>query len=160
MEEKKIVELLPKGKFIIHQQSGDSVKPLKGRFSMYVLDRFCIDKKIESYITLLQKIMVGMTVGEYADLIKFALDDYHRDQDNGCGLSRRDIMDLIDETLDGISSEHFDGLIKHAIGRVANLKKLEDAAEKLTAAQEEEKKSDLNVNSTDTTSGNDATRQD
>jgi hypothetical protein len=159
MDEKKTVELLPKGQFVINRIVNDLVKPIKGRFSMYVLDRFCEERKIDNYYTLLSRIMAGMTIRDYADLILFAIDDYYRNVPEKSGYSRADIMDMIDDTMDGISSEHFDSLIKHAVGRVANVSKLKDAIDKLSAEAEEEKKRELSGNSTDTPSGSTATNQ-
>lgn len=160
-EQKKPLELLPKGAFIINTKD----KPLKGRFSMYVLDLFCIRKEISSYLVLVQRIVVGMSLGDYAELILIAIDDYYRNMEQKSGLTKADIMDMIDEELDGISTEEFKSLVFHAVGRVANVKKIEEdlknqAAEAEGTEADEQKKTELTSNLIDTTSGSPATKQD
>lgn len=156
-EAKSILELLPKGQFVINKPNGF----LKGRFSMFMLDRFCEAKGIENYLTLLEKIMVGMKLGDYAELIQMAIEDYYRKDYSIAEITKADICDLIDELLGGVAGEDFGKLIRHAIGRVADVKKIEEAAAKtMTTAEAEEKKSELNPDLNGSSSGNNATGQD
>lgn len=110
---------------------------------MNVLDRFCEAKGKENYLDLLEKITAGMRIGEYSELILMAIQDYARGNENALDIkTKEDVSDLIDEVFEnGLADEKFLKLIYHCIGRVADIKKLNDAADKLTAAQEAEKKS-------------------
>lgn len=118
------LELLPKGQFIIK----DEKQAVKGRFSMYVLSRFCEEMNIENFLTLLEKIMVGLTVRQYATLVLLAIQDYHRNTETQGGYTLEYVMDvLIDDVLDGMASKEFRSLIEHAVGRVANLKAADEA---------------------------------
>lgn len=150
MSEERNLELLPQGAFVINRGGGQKIK---GRFSMYVLDRFCVSRKIESYITLLERITLGMSVGDYADLILMALEDYFRNNPSALGLNKADVCDIIDERLNGVAGADFGQLVRHAIGRVADVKKVEEVAMKLTGADLEEKKSESNKDSSEPPSG-------
>jgi hypothetical protein len=153
-ETKSNLKLLPQGAFLIQKEDEQVIK---GRFSMYVLDRFCVEKGIESYVVLLDRIIAGMTVGDYGDLILMAIQDYYRANPDNCGMKRADVFDMIDKYLDGISSDDFEDLMRHGIGRVGNIKKMEDAAKKLSPEQETEKKSELKEDSNDIHSNNELT---
>lgn len=132
------IELLPKGQFYITKPDG---KKIKGRFSMNVLDRFCEVKGIKNYLDLLEKITSGMTVGEYAEIILYAIHDYFRGNEQDCDYkTKADVSDLIDEVFEGgIADEKFNQLIAHAIGRVADIKKISAAVDGLTAEQQQKK---------------------
>ena len=107
------VELLDKGQFIITRL--DDTK-IKGRFTMVAFDRFCTSKNVGSYFDLLKKITVGLSIGEYADLMLMAFQDYYRKDAAHCPVDRADVLDMIDE-LGGIG-ETFLSIIYHALGRV------------------------------------------
>jgi hypothetical protein len=156
-EEKKIIELLPGGKFFINRKDG---KAVKGRFSMYMLDRFCLQNGIDNYLTLFDKLSKGMRPGEYVDMILMAIHDYFRDNEDTCEWNKKTLSDLLDDELDGMTSDEFDQLMRHAIGRVVNIKPFIEAANKLTAEEEEEKKKTLKDISNGTISGSNATPQD
>jgi hypothetical protein len=159
MEEKKeILELLPQGQFIITKKDGQKIK---GRFSMYVLDRFCETKGIDNYLKLLEAIMTGLKLSDYAELILFAFQDYYRSNLDLCEYkNKNDVMDFIDEHLDGMSSDEIDTLVRHAVGRMTNIKKVEEAVKKqITDAEEAEKKSELKSSSTETGFNNEPTKQ-
>ena len=64
------IELLPEGVFLITLKGGEKIK---GKFSMYALDRFAESKNLQSYFEVIAKISVGMKLREYAELIVFAL---------------------------------------------------------------------------------------
>jgi hypothetical protein len=120
----EVVQLLPTGQFIINRKNGDSIK---GRFSLYALDRFCDAKGIASYFIMIDKISQGMSLGDYADLILIALQDYHRSNPADLGMTRADIFDLIDNEFDGVMGGSFVELITHAVGRVTGIEKTTDA---------------------------------
>src|SRR6185369_13638943 len=96
----KNLELLPQGAFFVTRDNEGN--KIKGRFSIYVLDRFCESRSINNYITLLERIIIGMSVGDYADLMLMAFEDYFRKNPTSLGMSRADVMDMIDERLGGI----------------------------------------------------------
>jgi hypothetical protein len=110
------VDLLDKGQFIITYFPDGVEKKIKGRFTMVAFDRFCTDKKIDGYFDLLKKITVGLSIGDYADLFLVAFQDYFRSDYKQCGITRENVLDIIDE-LGGISEE-FLKIIFHAVGRV------------------------------------------
>lgn len=120
---------------------------------MFVLDRFCESRLIDNYLTILERITLGMSVGDYADLIRMAFEDYYRSNPESCGISKGDVLDILDIQLGGLAGEDFVKLVRHAIGRIADVKKLESAAAKLTEAQKEEKKSKSKKGSSGKTSG-------
>jgi hypothetical protein len=128
------VELLDKGQFIITRVSEQKIK---GRFTMVAFDRFCQAKKIDSYFDLLRKVAVGMSIGDYADLMLFAFQDYYRATPDQCPVKRDDVLEIIDE-LGGIGEE-FMKIILHAVGRIGGgQSKVE--SEKLKVDSEEIKK--------------------
>jgi hypothetical protein len=139
-EPKTTITLLPQGAFIIEQKDGQK---LKGRFSMYALDRFCEEKKIDNYLVLLQHITMGMKLGDYADLLLIAFEDYFRKDPKQFGKDRTEIMDMLDE-MGGIANKDIINLFRHAIGRVADLGPSAD-----TADDEPVNKKKLNEDSTD-----------
>lgn len=141
------LKLLPKGAFII-TQDGQSTK---GRFSMYALDRFCEEKKIPDYLTLLEKINIGMSLGDYADLIRIAFEDYFRDKPESSGWDKRKVMDMVDDVFDGVKDPGFKNLIEHAIGRVVDVKKINEAIKAQVDDEEQKKSSTKNL--TDGASG-------
>lgn len=111
--------LEPRGVFVITLESGQIVK---GRFSMHALNRFCEQQKIESYLSLWEKIVLGMTLGNYADLILIALQDYYRLDTAQCPWNVEKIMDDILDPMGGAGSDEFLSLVKHAIGRISPMK--------------------------------------
>lgn len=121
-EQNPTYELLKNGQFIIVKSDGQR---LKGRFSMYALDRFCEEKKVDNYFSLLQKITIGMKVGDYADLVLIALQDYYRNDPIQLQLNRNEVMDLFDD-MGGIPAML--PLFKHAIDRVSNVNDTEKSA--------------------------------
>lgn len=140
----KRIELLPKGEFSIKDAGGQQ---LRGRFSMYALNRFCKSAKVESYLALFQKLVFQMTLEEYAELVMIGLQDFHRGQPNTAPITSIEaIMDLIDD-LGGVSSQEFNDLIRHAIDRVGLVKPSEDAkSEQPTPEELEAKKKERNAN--------------
>lgn len=115
MSEVKI-ELQPAGNFLIHLASEQYIK---GRFSMYALNRFCEQKGNISYLELWEKITIGMKVKEYAELILFGLQDFYREDVKQCPWTTEKIMDDIIDPVGGLASKQFLSLVKHAVGRVA-----------------------------------------
>lgn len=133
MQENKFrVELLPKGMFLITLESGVTVK---GRFSMFALDRFAQQKELNSYLELIPKITMGMTIKEYAELVVVALEDYYREDFEQCAVTidgKRErwtaqlVMDEIFESMGGLGNEQSLSLFKHAIGRLTEIVEPED----------------------------------
>ncbi len=135
------LELLPKGGFKL-RATDDPPKftEYQGRFSMYAMDVFMRQTGIESYMNLMERISVGMSIGEYADLIHAGLNDMDRCKER---YTRAQVMDIIDSVFDGILGEDFKKLIFHAIGRVAALPQLDAGAQTDQGGESgEEKKSD------------------
>lgn len=135
------LDLLPKGAFIIRLESG----PVKGRFSMFALDRFATDKGITSYMQLIAKITLGMSIKEYAELVLYAIQDYYREDYTQCSVVIKEksqrwtadlVMDQILEELGGLGNKTTLELFKHAVGRLSELVPEEE--------EEEEKKSQVN----------------
>jgi hypothetical protein len=108
------VELLDNGQFIITRPGEQKIK---GRFTMAAFDRFCTLKEIKSFIDLLKRITVGMSIGDYADLMLMAFQDYYRTAPEQCPVNKQVVLDMIDE-LGGLGNEFFK-IIFHAIGRVS-----------------------------------------
>lgn len=155
-EQVKKIELLPGGKFFITVND----KKVKGRFSMLMLDRFCVSKNIDNYLTLFDLLTKGLRPIEYAEFVLMAIQDYFRDNEDQCEWTEIKVADtIIDEALDGLSSPEFDQLMRHAIGRIVNIKPFVEAANKLTAEEESEKKKELKSNSTVNSSNSDASSQ-
>lgn len=150
----QVLQLLPQGEFIVTRKDGQKIK---GRFSMYVLDRFCEAKGIDNYLTILEKILSGMKPRDYATLILFAFQDYYRSDVNLCDFKTEiEVLDFIDTDLNGLSGDDIDSLVRHAVGRMMNVKKVEAAMDKILDA---EKKSESKSNLKETVSGNAATDQ-
>lgn len=129
----QVLELLPQGEFIVTRKDGQRIK---GRFSMYVLDRFCEAKGIDNYLTILEKILSGMKPKDYATLILYAFQDYYRSDVNLCDFKTEiEVLDFIDAELNGLSGDDIDALVRHAVGRMMNVKKVEAAMEKIMDAE-------------------------
>ena len=146
METKQsIVEVYPKGKFIIKRSEGKSL--LNGRFSMVVLDRFCIAKGLTNYLELLERISAGMSVGDYADLMLYAMQDYFRGKEDSLELkTKEDVMDMIDDEFEkGLDDPDLLKLINHAIGRVADVKKIQLAIDDANEAAKKKNGSDSSL---------------
>lgn len=113
----KTVELLPKGRFLLngHDDQGKETR-YQGRFSMYAIEGWLNDRGIGSYLEFMDRVSVGMSLGEYADLIKWALNDLDRDN---LSFTRPRVMDIIDEVFDDITGYDFKNLIFHAVGKIA-----------------------------------------
>lgn len=135
------VELLPdKGRFVLTLEDGTKVK---GRFSMYALDRLC-EKKSLTYLQLFIKITGGMTIREYAELLLVALEDYYREDIEQCtvvidGKSKRWTEDLImDQVFDvmGFGNETSLSLFKHAAGRLFHILPDDNEAKEQPAQQQ------------------------
>lgn len=107
-------KLLPKGIFKIKTPDGE----VSGKYSMYAIDAFCNANGIDSYMNLVDKIANGMSLGQYADLVRYALNDYDRDKEK---YTKADVMDMIDEVFDSVNDAEFVALINHFVGRIADL---------------------------------------
>ena len=129
------IELLPQGEFSI--TLGETV--VKGRFSMYALDRFCSSKDL-NYLEAIGKITLGMTIREYAELVEIGIQDkFYRDHPEKCPWNVTKIMDEIFDPL-GFGSQELLGLFKHAVGRLTNVKEKAKADKEHEAKTEEKKK--------------------
>lgn len=129
-EAKFNIELLPDaGKFLITLTDG---KKIKGRFSMYALDRFC-EKKELNYLQAIGKITLGMKISEYAELVLIALEDYYREDFDQCAHNgqRWTVAKVMDEILDpmGLGNKMALDLFMHAVGRLGAIIK-EDPVKK------------------------------
>lgn len=136
------IELMPKGKFLITLESGIKVK---GRFSMYALDRFAEAKGAKSYADVLVKITMGMSIREYAELVVYALEDYYRDDTEQCrvmvdGSNKRWtadlVMDLIFESMGGLGNKTSLDFFKHAVGRLTEIVEEQPGDEKKNQGEE------------------------
>lgn len=107
-------KLQPKGIFKIETPDGE----VSGKYSMYAIDAFCNANGIDSYMDLLNRIANGMSLGQYADLVRHALNDYDRDKEK---YTKTDVMDMIDEVFDSVNDPEFVALINHFVGRIADL---------------------------------------
>lgn len=116
-KQKTTVELLDKGQFIITYFPDGIEKKIKGRFTMVAFDRFCTTNRDITYFELIQMIGLRMRLGDYADLLLYAFQDYYRTDPKLCPVTREMVLDIIDE-LGGVS-EKFMTIIKHAVGRIA-----------------------------------------
>lgn len=118
----KKIELLPKGKFSLTQSpsgsplEGGECAPIRGQFSMYAIDRFCLMTGVDNYFQLVEKIVSGMSVGDYARLLQCALNE-NRPEDNE--LTTREVMGIFDDVFDGMEDPDFIALLYHAIGRIS-----------------------------------------
>lgn len=131
------VELLPKGgQFIITLEDGTK---LKGRFSIEALSRFMEAKGIDNYLDLVTKIGAGMNLHDYCDIIMYALADYPNSEPEITGYNRKRIAKIVDEEWNGIQSDEFWKLMKHALSRLMTAKPEKPKVLEETA---DEKKSD------------------
>lgn len=129
------IELLPKGgQFIITLEDGTKVK---GRFSIEALSRFMEAKGIDNYLDLVTKIGAGMNLHDYCDLIVQALADYPNSAPEITGFDRRRVAKIIDEEWNGIQSNEFWLLMKHALGRLMSAKP--EKPKELTETADEKK---------------------
>lgn len=109
------IQLLPKGAFVVTTKTGEEVS---GKFSLEVIDNFCEAKKIENYLEAINKITIGMSIGDYADLLCQAVTSKKFD--------RKSMLEFIDDEFDGMSPD-FIKLVVHACGRLGKIgKKSED----------------------------------
>ena len=129
------IDLSGRGGFLVTTEDGQFHK---GRFSMYALDRFCVAKGVESYLTLIYKLTVGMTLRDYADLVLIALQDYFREDIKQCHWTADKVMDEIFEPAGGMASKKLLQLFTHAVGRISEYT---EAAPTDEAATDDEKKS-------------------
>lgn len=143
-EKTATVQLLPKGAFVITKTDGST---LPGKFSLNILEEYCQAKQIDNHLKFVEKIVVGMTMGEYAELVCLAV--------KPASFTKNEMLDFIDEQFDGLSNE-FLKLVVHAIGRLGKAKATingeavstptaeEQAAEELKKKEQKE-----SLNSTD-----------
>lgn len=119
------IELQPQGWFVLSLTDAEAqTHKVKGRFSMYALNRFCEQHNI-TYLQAIGKISVGMTIGEYAELVLVALEDMYRRDVEQCKLqdqrwTKEMVMDLVFEPL-GLGNKKMLNLFKHAIGRLTEI---------------------------------------
>jgi hypothetical protein len=128
MQENKVkIELLPEAAFVITLADGQKIK---GRFSMYTLDRFAERKELGNYFEIIAKLTVGMKLNEYAELLIIAFEDYYRRDFEQCcvvinGESQRWTMELVfDQVLEkigGLASNTARRLFEHAVGRLTEV---------------------------------------
>jgi len=128
MQENKVnIELLPEAAFVITLADGQKIK---GRFSMYTLDRFAERKELGNYFEIIAKLTVGMKLNEYAELLVLAFEDYYRRDFEQCcvlidGKPERWTVDLVfDQVLDkigGLASNTARRLFEHAVGRLTEV---------------------------------------
>jgi hypothetical protein len=123
------IELLPKGGFVLHGEK----EAYKGRFSMYALDRFCTETGVENYFALIEKISSGMSLKNYAELLRCALNDTERGNEK---YAIDTVFDLFDELFDGVEDANFIALLYHAIGRIST----PDSVKHATGEPDSEKK--------------------
>lgn len=126
-ESKFDIQLLPKGGFLITLEDGQKVK---GRFSMFALDRFAERKNLEGYFNIVVKLTVGMKLMEYAELILVALEDYYREDFEQCQLEKDGrktrwtkelVSDLILEPMGGLGTKLSKDFFVHAVGRLSEV---------------------------------------
>jgi hypothetical protein len=133
MQEKKVtVEILPEAAFLIRLHTGEVVK---GRFSMYALDRFAEKKGLDNYFEIIGKLTVGMKLHEYAELLLVAFEDYYRRDFDQCCVVIDDkkvrwtvelVFDLVLEKIGGLASNAARQLFEHAVGRLAEVVQADD----------------------------------
>lgn len=133
MQEKKVtVELLPEAAFVITLTNGAKIK---GRFSMYALDRFAERKGLNNYFEIIGKLTLGMKLNEYAELLIVAFEDYYRKDFEQCfvvidGEKKNWTVELVfDEVLEkigGLGSDTARQLFEHAVGRLTEVVQPED----------------------------------
>lgn len=138
MEPKKVtVEILPEGAFLMTLTGGQKIK---GRFSMYALDRFAERKQLQNYFEIVLKLTAGMKLNEYAELLVIALEDYYRQDFEQCcvlidGEKKRWTIELVfDQVIDrigGLSSATAKKLFEHAVGRLSEVVDQDDEKKNL-----------------------------
>jgi hypothetical protein len=126
-------ELLPKGEFLLKVDG----KTHKGRFSMLMLDRFRIEKGLESYVDVTTKISVGMGFMEYAELIAYGLQDIYREDYSQCPWNATRVMDDVMEELGGMPGVL--PLVYHCLGRLTKFEVDDTAAEGAKKKQSRQK---------------------
>lgn len=132
--EKFNLELQDKGQFVFTDEAGQHYK---GRFSIHALNRFCKAKNIDGYFSILEKITIGMSLEDYAELILFAFQDYYREDYTQCKWTTEKVMDEMIDVMGGITEKFMD-LVKHGVNRIAPVKEMPGAAD---APDSPEKKS-------------------
>lgn len=130
------LELLPQGAFLLTLTDGQQIK---GRFSMYALNRFGKSNNAENYFELIQKIAVGMGLEDYAELIAVAIQDYYRKDFKQCVWDAEKVMDEILEPMGGTAGPDFVTLIKHAVGRLTTYQDAPTDKEGEIASDQEKK---------------------
>ncbi len=128
------------GYFILELAENDATKhTVRGRFSMMALNRFCEAKDL-TYLQLIGKITFGMKIGEYAELVLYALQDMYRYDKSQCRINGEEwtvekVMDYVLEPME-LGNDKALAFFKHAIGRVAKI------AEEIPTQPEDDKKKD------------------
>lgn len=131
------IETLPQGgEFILTLKNGKDPKKIRGRFSLYALDRFCSDRDL-TFLQAIGKITLGMKLQEYADLLLYALQDYFREDFSQAGMdwdgsriswTRETVFDYILDPMGGMGNADSLKLFKHAVGRLGAIMEDEPAA--------------------------------
>lgn len=104
---------------------------------MYVWDSFLEAEKKESMLDIENMLNVGMTLKQYTDLLKKALNDYDRTTEK---FKRADVMDLIDATFPkGPADPELVELMMHGLGRIVALPDLPAELAEDTETEEEKK---------------------
>ena len=124
------IELLPQGVFVITLTNGQFVK---GRFSMYALDRFSESKGLTDYMSAVVKITMGMKLHEYAELLVMAFQDYYRQDFAQCPWNVERVMDEIIDPMGGLGNAQSLRLFKHAVGRLTEIVEEPEEKKNLTA---------------------------
>ena len=129
------IELFPQGVFVITLLDG---KKIRGRFSMYALNRFCEAKGV-NYLQAIGKITLGMTIKEYAELIVFALEDLYREDFELCrhNEQRWTVAKVMDDILDpmGLGTATALSFFEHAVGRLGQIMGPAETIDKKKAAK-------------------------
>lgn len=112
----------------------------RGRFSMYAIDAFSQMVHVDNFFVLIDKILTGMSVGDYARLLQCALNECRNDNQE---YNTREAMGIFDEVFDGIEDPDFIKLIYHAIGRISTPAIVNPQAGVEAAENEEKKSGDL-----------------
>lgn len=127
-------ELLPQGEFILTLNMKTSNPKIKGRFSLYALDRFCAAKDNITYLQAIGKITLGMKISEYAELLVYALQEPFRANPDEAGVTidgqkiywcTETVLDYILDPM-GLGSEISLSLFKHAVGRLGSIIETKD----------------------------------
>lgn len=136
MEQKINLQLLDRGTFIIKDEDA---KDYKGRFCAWSFEKFCEEKNIPDYLSLLAK-APNMRIGEYADLIVCAIKYYYKEQESLCPVNRDKAFDWLDDW-GGPGGETFLNLMKHGLSTIA---KLQPVSNSEPISEEEAKKNSSN----------------